>query len=136
MNKLTRFGVSIEDELLKQFEKLNEKKKYRNRSEAIRDLIRDKLADEKIKNVNSLSFGVISFVYNHHKGDVQKKLNNIQHDFLKSIVFTTHVHIDHDNCLEIIILKEKAGRIKSISDNLLALKGVEHGKLTLLASLM
>jgi len=134
MNKLTRFGVSIEDELLKQFEIFNEKKKYRNRSEAIRDLIREKLANEKIKDINSLSFGVISFVYNHHQGDVQKKLNNIQHDFLKSIVFTTHVHIDHDNCLEIIILKEKAGRIKSISDNLLALKGVEQGKLTLMAS--
>ena len=134
MNKLTRFGVSIEDDLLKQFEKLNSKKKYRNRSEAIRDLIRDKLSQNKIENENAVVFGVISFVYDHHKREIQKQLNGIQHDSYKSVVFSTHIHIDHDNCLEMIILKDKAGKIKTISENIISLKGVKNGKLDLISS--
>ena len=134
MSKVIRFGVSIEDELLKEFEKLNSKKRYRNRSEAIRDLIRDKLAQAELENENTPVFGVISFVYDHHKREIQKNLNDLQHDSYKSVVFTTHIHIDHDNCLEIIILKDKAGKIKDISESILGFKGVKYGKLTLMAS--
>lgn len=133
MSKLTRFGISIENELLALFDKRIQNKKYRNRSEAIRDLIREKLSGEKLENVNANAFGIISFVYDHHKREIQKQLNGIQHDAYKSVVFTTHIHIDHDNCLEIIILKDKAKTINKIAENILGLKGVKNGKVTLMA---
>ena len=133
MSKLTRFGISIENELLSLFDKQIQNKKYRNRSEAIRDLIREKLSGEKLENVNANAFGIISFVYDHHKREIQKQLNSIQHDAYKSVVFTTHIHIDHDNCLEIIILKDKAKTINQIAENILGLKGVKNGKVTLMA---
>lgn len=133
MSKLTRFGISIENELLALFDKRIQNKKYKNRSEAIRDLIREKLSGEKLENVNANAFGIISFVYDHHKREIQKQLNGIQHDAYKSVVFTTHIHIDHDNCLEIIILKDKAKTINQIAENILGLKGVKNGKVTLMA---
>jgi CopG family nickel-responsive transcriptional regulator len=134
MSKITRFGVSIENDLLSLFDKFNSKKKYRNRSEAIRDLIREKLADEKLVNPNGIVFGVISFVYDHHKREIQKNLNTVQHDSYKSIQFTTHVHLDHDNCLEIIIVKDRAFKIKELAESITGFKGVKQGKLTLMAS--
>ena len=133
MSKLTRFGISIENELLALFDKRIQRKKYKNRSEAIRDLIREKLSTEKLENENANAFGIISFVYDHHKREIQKQLNGFQHDAYKSVVFTTHIHIDHDNCMEIIILKDKAKTIKQISENILGLKGVKNGKVTLMA---
>lgn len=134
MNKTTRFGVSIENDLLLLFDAFNSRKKYRNRSEAIRDLIREKLADEKLGNPKAVVFGVLSFVYDHHKREIQKSLNTVQHDSFKSIQFTTHIHLDHDNCLEIIILKDKAYRVKEISESILGFKGVKQGKLSLMSS--
>lgn len=134
MNKLTRFGISIEDELLSLFDRQIQKKKYKNRSEAIRDLIREKLSKGNLENDNANVFGVISFVYDHHKREIQKNLNNLQHESYKSVVFTTHIHIDHDNCLEIIILKDKTKHIRSIAESILSFKGVKNGKLTLMAS--
>ena len=134
MNKISRFGVSIENDLLALFDTFNSKKKYRNRSEAIRDLIRDKLADENLGNPEANVFGVLSFVYDHHKREIQKNLNAVQHDSYKSIQFSTHIHLDHDNCLETIILKDKAKRIQEISESILGFKGVKQGKLILMAS--
>jgi CopG family nickel-responsive transcriptional regulator len=134
MGKLTRFGISIEDELISLFDWHIKKKKYKNRSEAIRDLIREKLSSEKLENDNTHVFGFISFVYDHHKREIQKNLNSLQHNSYKSVVFTTHIHIDHDNCLEIIILKDKAKHIKSIADSILSFKGVKNGNVTLMAS--
>lgn len=131
MEKLNRFGVSMEEDLLKKFDKLISKEGYSNRSEAIRDLVREKLIEEKIRDENKNSFGVMTTVYDHHQRDLDEKLTDFQHHNFKSIVFTTHLHIDHDNCLEVIILKDKAGKIKSITDKLLSFKGVKHGKLTL-----
>jgi len=134
-NEISRFGVSIENELLALFDEFNSRKKYQNRSEAIRDLIREKLADEKLTNPNVLVFGILSFVYDHHKREIQKNLNSLQHDFYKSIQFTTHIHLNHDNCLEIIILKDKARTIKKLSESILGFKGVKQGKLLLMASI-
>lgn len=134
MSKLVRFGISIEDELLSLFDTYNSRKKYKNRSESIRDLIREKLADEKIIDPNSFVFGVISFVYDHHKREIQKNLNTVQHDSYKSIQFSTHIHLDHDNCLEIIIVKDKASKIKVLAESIFGFKGVKQGKLTLMAS--
>jgi CopG family transcriptional regulator, nickel-responsive regulator len=126
--KVTRFGVSIENDLLEKFDKLSSKKGYRSRSEALRDLIRDKLVSEKIDDVNALCFGIITFVYDHHKREIEKTLNSFQHDYFKSILFTTHVHINHDNCMEMVIVKDKAGKVKMIAEQILSFKGVKHGK--------
>jgi CopG family nickel-responsive transcriptional regulator len=126
--KVTRFGVSIETELLNKFDTLSSKKGYNNRSEALRDLIRENLISEKIDNENAMCFGIITFVYDHHKREIEKTLNNFQHDFYKSILFTSHVHIDHDNCMEIVVIKDKAGRAKKLADKILSFKGVKHGK--------
>lgn len=134
MSKLVRFGISIEDDLLSLFDSYNSRKKYKNRSESIRDLIREKLGDEKMVDPNAFVFGVISFVYDHHKREIQKNLNSVQHDSYKSIQFSTHIHIDHDNCLEIIIVKDKASKIKSLAESIIGFKGVKQGKLTLMAS--
>jgi CopG family nickel-responsive transcriptional regulator len=129
--KITRFGVSIQSDLLKKFDKLSTKKGYNNRSEALRDLIRDRLVSEKIDDMNAVCFGTITFVYDHHKREIDKTLNSFQHDHFKSILFTTHVHIDHDNCMEMIIVKDKAGKVKMLADQILSFKGVKHGNFVL-----
>ncbi len=131
MEELYRFGVSMEQSLIEKFDKLIEKKGYTNRSEAIRDLIRESLAADKIEVKNELMFGVISFIYNHHQRELEEKITDYQHHNYKSIVSTTHIHIDNENCLEIIILKEKAKRIKAIADKIFSYKGVKSGKLSL-----
>lgn len=129
--KITRFGVSIDSRLLEDFDKFSTKKGYSSRSEALRDLIREKLMSEKVDDVNALCFGIISFVYDHHKREIDKILNRFQHDYFKSILFTTHVHIDHDNCMEMIIVKDKAGIVKMLADQILSFKGVKHGKVVI-----
>ena len=132
MDELQRFGISIGDTLLKKFDSHISKRGYINRSEAIRDLIRNKLAEEKIENENEVIYGIISFVYDHHKRGIEKLLNDLQHNSHKSIIFTTHVHIDHNTCLEIIIAQEKASRIKNIGDRILSIKGVKNEKISLI----
>ncbi len=132
--KIIRFGVSIETGLLNKFDKLSSKKGYSNRSEALRDLIRDKLVSEQIDDVNAMCFGIITFVYDHHKREIDKTLNSFQHDYFKSILFTTHVHIDHDNCMEMVIVKDKAGTVKMLADQILSFKGVKHGKFVITSS--
>ncbi len=132
--KITRFGVSIETGLLDKFDKLSSEKGYSNRSEALRDLIRDKLMSEKIGDVNAMCFGVITFVYDHRKREIEKTLNSYQHDCYKSILFTTHIHIDHDNCMEMVIVKDKAGKVKMLADKILSFNGVKHGKFVIIST--
>ena len=121
----------MEGELLATFDKMIDRRGYTNRSEAIRDFVREKIVEEGIHDANSLAFGVLSFVYDHHVRDLEGKLTDFQHEHFKSVVSTSHVHIDHDNCLEVIIVKDKAGLIKEIADKILSYKGVKHGKLSL-----
>ena len=130
-DKVARFGVSIDKDLLEKFDQYLNELGIPNRSEAISDFIRDKLTIEKISNQNTLCFGIITYVYDHHKREIEKKLNSIQHDHFMSIIFTSHVHIDHDNCLEIIVVKDKGSVISSFTERVLALKGVKHGKFVL-----
>jgi len=127
--KITRFGVSIEPKLLKKFDKLNRKEGYGNRSEAIRDLIRRNLISEKTKNPDEETIGTLTIIYDHHVGSLTDRLLNLQHDHTKEILVTTHVHIDHHNCLEVIVLKGKHGNIKKLADNIKALKGIKNGEL-------
>lgn len=131
--KIKRFGVSLEEDLLKELDNLVKTHKFPNRSQAIRFLIRKNLVEEaweKNKEVN----GAIILIYDHHKRDLVNKSLDIQHDFSHIILSTQHVHLDHNNCLEIIALKGKAQDLKELSYKLIALKGVKHGKLLMTAA--
>ncbi|MEF8879219.1 MAG: nickel-responsive transcriptional regulator NikR [Candidatus Thermoplasmatota archaeon] len=135
MDKITRFGVSVEPKLLKKFDKKIKKKGYSNRSEAIRDLLREDLIKEKTEEKpNQQIIGTLTIIYNHHTGDLTDKLLNIQHNHTSEILSTTHIHIDHDNCLEVLVLKGKNKNIQKLADNIKALKGIKHGKLVVTES--
>lgn len=131
MEKLVRFGISMEESLLKEFDQLIEEKGYTNRSEAIRDIVRDKLVEENIQYPSAKVFGALVFLYDHHKRELEKSLSNIQHDYFQNIVSTAHVHVDHDHCLEVILLKGKTKTLQMLAEKILSFKGVKHGKLTL-----
>ena len=134
MEKITRFGVSIEPDLLKKFDKIIKKEGYTNRSEAIRDLVRRDLIREENKDPNAESIGTLTMIYDHHTGNLTDKLLNLQHDHTKEILSTTHIHIDHNNCLEVLILKGKTGKIQKLADNIRSLKGIKHGELVITKS--
>jgi CopG family nickel-responsive transcriptional regulator len=135
MEQLVRFSVSMEVELLNNFDRLIEQKGYTNRSEAIRDIVRDTLVEESVKTPDGIVYGALVFLYNHHKRELEKSLSNLQHDYYENIISTSHVHVDHDHCMEVVLLKGKANVLKAVAERLLSMKGVEHGKLTLTAAL-
>jgi len=129
MAKIIRFSVSIEEDLIQAFDALCRQRGWSNRSEAIRDAIRRQLVEQEWK-VGEEVAGVITLLYDHHKTGLAKKLTEIQHDALGAVISTTHVHIDHDNCLEFIAVKGEAITIESLAHRLIGLKGVKHGELT------
>ena len=132
--KITRFGVSIEPELLKKFDKNIKKEGYTNRSEAIRDMIRKNLITQKQQDPNTHAIGTLTMIYDHHTGNLTNKLLDLQHDHTKEILTTTHVHIDHHNCLEVLVLKGKNGNIQKLADQIKAQKGIKHGELIITQS--
>ena len=127
---VVRFSVSLPPALLKQFDKMSAEKGYDNRSLAIADMIRDQLVEHKEKFGDEEIAGSITLVYDHHKQHVQETLTGIQHDHHDVIISTMHAHLDHHNCLEVLLMQGKASLIKQIADALIAAKGVKHGKLT------
>jgi len=129
MSKLVRFGVSIEESLLRHFDSLIAKRKYTNRSEAIRDLIRNQLVDLDWKDDSAIVVGAVTIVYDHHVRELVNRLTDIQHEYAESIISSLHVHLDEHNCLEVIVLKGRAGRVREVADALIGLKGVKHGRL-------
>lgn len=131
MEKITRFGVSIEPDLLKKFDKMIKKEGYTNRSEAIRDIIRKNLIAEKSKDPYTEALGTLTMIYDHHTGNLTNRLLDIQHDHTKEILSTMHIHIDHHNCLEVLVLKGKTGNIQKLADNIKSLKGIRHGELVI-----
>ncbi|MCU0453730.1 MAG: nickel-responsive transcriptional regulator NikR [Bacteroidetes bacterium] len=131
MKTLSRIGISLPPDLLKAFDQLRGRSGARNRSEAVRDIVRDRLVREAAAGSRGLMFGVLSFVYDHHTRDLDRRLNDYQHRHVTSIVSTTHVHIDRTHCLEVIILKGTSARLRAIGDQVLAVKGVKHGDLFL-----
>jgi CopG family nickel-responsive transcriptional regulator len=135
MKSLTRFGISMEEDLLEQFDSLIARKGYTNRSEAVRDIVRATLVEEDVQSPDAHAFGALVFVYHHHQRELEKSLSNLQHEYFENIISTSHVHVDHDHCLEVVLLKGKAQDLRSIADRLLSIKGVEHGKLTLTPTL-
>jgi CopG family transcriptional regulator, nickel-responsive regulator len=130
MKKLVRFGVSLDHHLLDDFDRHIARKKYTNRSEALRDMIRDTLVGQEWDQ-NKETVGSITFVYDHHIRDLTNKLIDIQHRFQGIILSGMHVHLDHDHCLEVLVVRGKGSDIKKVSDALLSVKGVKHGKLTM-----
>jgi CopG family transcriptional regulator, nickel-responsive regulator len=129
MKSLTRFGVSIETDRVNRFDAFLESTGYRNRSEAFRDLIRARLIEEEIQKKNASVLGVLSIVYDHHKRELESKLTAIQHNHFANIITLTHVHVDHHNCLTVILLKGKAGDLQMLGASLAGLKGVKHSRL-------
>ena len=125
MSRLIRFGVSIEERLLKKFDKLLRKQYYKNRSEALRDLIRSELIKEEWLKKGKITGG-IAFVYNHHKRQLVNNLLDVQHDHQDIVVSSQHVHLDHDNCLEIVIVKGESEKVRNLFFSIKALKGVKH----------
>ncbi|MFV9568447.1 nickel-responsive transcriptional regulator NikR [Thermoanaerobacter mathranii] len=131
MEEITRFGVSMESKLLYQFDELIKKKSYNNRSEAIRDLIRDFIIENQLEAENTKTIGTITYVFNHEVREINDKLTNIQHKHYQNIISTMHVHLDKHNCLEIMVLKGTAKEITKIADEIISTKGVKHGKLVM-----
>ena len=130
MSKLSRTGVSLEVDLLKEFDRLIAKQGYQNRSEAIRDLIREALLAESVDS-NKRVVGTLTLVYDHHVPELSQKLTETQHVAGAMVLAATHVHLDHHYCLEVIIMKGRSREIQGIADRMLALRGVELGKLVL-----
>ena len=129
MGKVVRFGVSVEGELLKKFDRLIDNTGYSNRSEAIRDLIRERLVRKEWEDKDKETVGILGLVYDHEKRELTENLTRIQHEHLHATIASTHIHLDHHNCLEVIILKGKSGFIRKIADQLLSTKSVKHGEL-------
>ncbi|RQD66850.1 MAG: nickel-responsive transcriptional regulator NikR [Desulfonatronovibrio sp. MSAO_Bac4] len=131
MGKTIRFGVSLDLDLLTKFDDLCEEKSYQTRSEAIRDLIRGALVQREWEDDDRETMGVLSLVYDHHHSDLSQKLTEIQHQALDAVVTSLHIHLDHHNCLEVLILKGSGRNIKDTAQKLISTKGVKHGKLNL-----
>lgn len=125
-----RFGISLENTLLDRFDTRIRKKGYANRSEAIRDLIRDSLVSEEWESSTAETVGTLTIVYSHDVRELTDTLTDLQHHHHNAIISSMHVHLDEHNCLEVIIVKGRAKDIKSIADRLIGTKGVKHGKLT------
>ncbi len=132
---LARFSVTVPGDLLEAFDaQIARSGAEANRSEAIRDLMRASLVESELRTPNAQLIGSLTMIYDHHTGDLTRRLDEIQHDYTAEIVSTMHVHLDHHHCLEILALKGQGARIYELADKLLAPRGVHHGKLTCAAT--
>lgn len=130
MSQLQRFGVSIEEDLLLKFDKHIHQKGYSNRSEAIRDLIRDLLVHEEWAS-DQETVGTVTMIYDHHTRDLAAKLTHLQHNFTGAVLSVLHVHLDHHNCLEVLVVKGRSKQLQDLANQIVSTKGVKHGKLTM-----
>ena len=134
MSELVRFTVAMPEDLMRSFDDYAARRgNANNRSEAVRDLVRNALIEEQVEDPESLIFGTLTMVYNHHQNDLHEKLYEIQHEHLEEIVSTVHVHLDHESCLEVILMRGKSKVIREIADALLGMKGVNNGELVVSA---
>ena len=130
MSDLVRFGVSLEHPLLQAFDRLIRRKHYSNRSEAIRDLIRETLVEQEWGE-NKETVGTITMVYDHHVRDLTKKLIDLQHEHHGLVLSVMHVHLDTQHCIEVLVVRGTSAAVRSVADRLIGTKGVKHGKLTM-----
>jgi CopG family nickel-responsive transcriptional regulator len=129
MGVLSRIGIAIDSDLLKQFDRLISRSGYTNRSEAFRDLIRDRLVGEQTAAPNATVVGTVTLIYDHHAHGVGEKLTALQHKFHNLVVSTSHAHLDHESCLEVLMVHGKSAEVEQFADRLIGLKGVQHGRL-------
>ncbi|HKA00929.1 MAG TPA: nickel-responsive transcriptional regulator NikR [Candidatus Solibacter sp.] len=134
MSGLSRIGVAIDAKLLDKFDTLIAQRGYTNRSEAFRDLIRDELVERTWESPDSHVVGTVTLVYDHHVRLLNQKLTSLQHDYHRAILSTLHVHLDHDNCLEVLVVRGRAAEVRKVADALISMKGVKHGRLTITTS--
>ena len=134
MGKLSRIGVAIDSDLLKRFDSLIAKRGYTNRSEAFRDLIRDDLVQTAWESPDSQVVGTVTLIYDHHVPQLSERLTDMQHEYHHNVLSTLHLHLDHDHCLEVLVVKGKASMVRRVADSLIATKGVKHGRLTVTTS--
>jgi CopG family nickel-responsive transcriptional regulator len=134
MSELSRIGVAIDSGLLAKFDELIATRGYTNRSEAFRDLIREELVQKTWESPDSEVVGTVTLVYDHHVRMLSEKLTDMQHEHHQQILSTLHVHLDHDNCLEVLVVKGKAKAVQTIAEKLISTKGVKHGRLILTTS--
>ena len=131
MSELSRIGVAIESDLLARFDRFIEKQGYSNRSEAFRDLVRDKLVGAAVEAPDAPVVGTITLIYDHHFRMLPNKLMDIQHGYHDVVIATTHAHLDHNTCLEVVVVKGSGHRVRKLADLLIGAKGVRHGRLVL-----
>ena len=131
MGELVRFGVSMDSELLASFDDLIDRKGYSNRSEAIRDLVRNELVHLEWEHVDEETVATVTLVYSHEVRELADKLLELQHESHQIVVSCLHVHLDAHNCLEVLVLRGAAGRVRQVADRLVSTKGVRHGKIAM-----
>ena len=130
MGRLARFGVAMDEDLLERFDALVARRGVAaNRSEAVRDLVRDALVDAQWEASDEEIVGTVTMVFDHHASDLSEKLDSLQHEHYREIVSTLHVHLDPHNCLEVLVIRGSSAEVRDIADALLGTKGVKHGKL-------
>jgi len=134
MSELARIGVAIESDLLEEFDKLIDRRGYSSRSEAFRDMIRGELNQTQVSSPYQHVVGTLTIIYDHNVRQLSEKLTGMQHEHHHEIVSTLHVHLDHDQCLEVLVLRGPAVDVQKIADRLMATKGVKQGRLTLAAA--
>jgi CopG family transcriptional regulator, nickel-responsive regulator len=134
MSHVERVGVSLEKELLDAFDKLIADKGYQSRSEAIRDLIRQQLSSDQLSNEKAEAVAAVVLVYDHHATAIMERLTELQHSHFLKTISSLHIHLDHHDCLEVIVLRGKVGEINRMGDKLVSIKGVKLGRINLLAS--
>jgi CopG family nickel-responsive transcriptional regulator len=134
MSELSRIGVAIDSDLLVKFDDLIARRGYTNRSEAFRDLIREALIETTAQKPDSVVVGTVTLVYDHHVRQLAERLTDMQHESFHMVLSTLHVHLDHDHCLEVLVLKGKAALVQKMADALISTKGVKHGRLTITTS--
>jgi CopG family nickel-responsive transcriptional regulator len=128
---VTRFSISLPTELAKQLDRMCREKGYDNRSLAIADMIRNQLVEHQRQFGEREIAGTITLVFDHHKHGLQEDLTSFQHEHYRAIISSLHVHLDHHNCLEVLVVRGSAAEIRKLADRLIGAKGVKHGKLTI-----
>jgi len=131
MAQLSRIGVSLDSDLLTRFDDFIAKKGYENRSEAFRDLIRDRLVGTAVVASKAPVVGTVTLIYDHHTRLLPEKLADLQHEHHGVVISTLHAHLDHDTCLEVVLLRGKSRGVQQLADKLISTKGVRHGRLVM-----
>jgi CopG family nickel-responsive transcriptional regulator len=131
MGVLSRIGVALDSDLLKQFDQWMGRCGYTNRSEAFRDLIRDRLVAERTATPSAVVVGTVTLIYDHHASGISEKLTELQHAQHELVVSTSHAHLDYESCLEVLIVHGKSAQVEQFADRLIGLKGVQHGRLVM-----